>query len=445
MPPAGPSAAPGPARPDGGADGATPDAGEAAAERVRLANRVRDLHDAGDHAGVIRLLRAEIDAGRGRAWMYRTLALTLRLTGAPPEEIARAFLPQVEFDAGELAGLLHAARYLHRLGAADEALLLCRHAARIAPDRPEPYAVGLIVTRDPADPRDRLWAAAGVLRTAWAPREESLRKTADLLAADAVRALRAAGDPAEVAAAEAELAGARVVDLDVTVEWLGDADLDLAVTEPPGTVCSRREHRTAGGGIFLHDGFGPDADAAYERYVCPRGYAGTYLLELAVILGEPAGGRATVTLTRGRGLPHETTTTLPVDLARGTTPLLITLPRGRREVPADVRVATLPGPEPTVRRLTPADLTDSDENAVRATRERLADRGGRRFAAPPNGQVGFQPVIRVVPGGIALGSSAAVSADRRFVRLTLQPSVTEVTDVFNFSFQMAPGANPGGF
>jgi general secretion pathway protein D len=54
---------------------------------------------------------------------------------------------------------------------------------------------------------------------------------------------------------------------------------------------------------------------------------------------------------------------------------------------------------------------------------------------------GFQPVIQTFFEGIQLSVTAVVSADRRFVRLTVFPAFTNITDVFTFSFV---GGSTGG-
>ena len=61
-----------------------------------------------------------------------------------------------------------------------------------------------------------------------------------------------------------------------------------------------------------------------------------------------------------------------------------------------------------------------------------------------NFAVGFQPVIAQIPDGINLTVQAVISADRRFVRLTLLPLFQNVTDVFTFSFASAGGAGAAG-
>ncbi|WLD10944.1 hypothetical protein [Planctellipticum variicoloris] len=54
---------------------------------------------------------------------------------------------------------------------------------------------------------------------------------------------------------------------------------------------------------------------------------------------------------------------------------------------------------------------------------------------------GFQPIIQFVPDGVFLTVTPVVSADRRYVRLTVQPQFFSVTDVFTFSFA---GGGTGG-
>src|SRR5205814_4084194 len=48
--------------------------------------------------------------------------------------------------------------------------------------------------------------------------------------------------------------------------------------------------------------------------------------------------------------------------------------------------------------------------------------------------VGFQPQITVLPEGVMMFVLAVISADRRYVRLTVIPSFTAITDVQSFSF-----------
>src|SRR5436853_5284427 len=58
------------------------------------------------------------------------------------------------------------------------------------------------------------------------------------------------------------------------------------------------------------------------------------------------------------------------------------------------------------------------------------------------GSVGFTPQITVLPEGVSMTVQAVISADRRYVRLTVVPSFTAITDVQTFSF--ASGVGVGG-
>lgn len=59
------------------------------------------------------------------------------------------------------------------------------------------------------------------------------------------------------------------------------------------------------------------------------------------------------------------------------------------------------------------------------------------------GAVGYTPVVTTIPEGVRLTATAVVSADRRFVRLTLSPFFTSITDVFTYQVTGA-GAGGGG-
>ena len=79
-----------------------------------------------------------------------------------------------------------------------------------------------------------------------------------------------------------------------------------------------------------------------------------------------------------------------------------------------------------------------------------ADRHGHRHGAAPFvtsltptvgfGSVGFTPQITVLPEGVTMTVQAVISADRRYVRLTVIPSFTAITDVQTFSFVSGAGS-----
>ncbi len=48
------------------------------------------------------------------------------------------------------------------------------------------------------------------------------------------------------------------------------------------------------------------------------------------------------------------------------------------------------------------------------------------------GAIGFQPIIRQIPDGLNVGVAAVISADRRYVRLSVFPQFTSITEVSTF-------------
>ena len=123
---------------------------------------------------------------------------------------------------------------------------------------------------------------------------------------------------------------------------------------------------------------------------------------------------------------------MAVNLGPADTLVRVPLSRGRRVARAelmdnyevlprvDVDAPTTP---PAHRRGNPA----AARNAARRFRESREQSGGF-------GVVGFQPVIAQVSEGVATSATAAVSFDRRYVRVTTSPFISSITDVFTFSF-----------
>jgi hypothetical protein len=77
---------------------------------------------------------------------------------------------------------------------------------------------------------------------------------------------------------------------------------------------------------------------------------------------------------------------------------------------------------------------------AQAARERfVADRQAAGAAA-----VGYQPLITVLSEGVSSTAMAVVSGDRRYVRMTIIPTFSAITDVQSFSFFTGGNANTGG-
>jgi hypothetical protein len=397
---------------------------------------VARLHDAKRYDHVIAVIRSAIRTGQVQPWMYEVLALTLEIQGAPREEVERALLSQIDFAATDSASLMISAAYLTRFKADKPALRLYRQASELSPERPEPYLLGLKIARRLHDDDALAWAVRGVFASAWGDDHQRQQTDAANAVADRVRELRDAKQSAEADSLEAMLASARQVDLHVRLEWGGDGDLDLSVHEPPRTVCSFENPRTAAGGVLIHDGHGPKQDNCFDEYVCAAAFPGVYRIEIRHAWGDIVGKRAKVTVTLHRGTEYESVRVTTVPVTEEGTVLRVTVSSGRRDdllaLPDEPKPASNRAPR-LVKRLD----ADAQAAADRFRDSLFRQVGGVATGLNPAvgiGAVGYQPVVTVIPDGITLNAQAVVSPDRRYVRLTLNPSFTDVIDVLTFTF-----------
>ena len=300
-------------------DGAKPSA---------VAQRLLALHKAGQHEQVIAAIRAALIQGRSQPWMYDVLALSLKIAGRPKEEIERVLLSRVDFSAADVPSMLHSAACLTYFGAVPEALQLCRQASQLEPTHPEPYVRGLNLAKHLEDYEAIQWAVSGILTFAWTKDHAQLHRKAENAALDAQQAARKAGNEAAAASLERAVVEARKRDLVLRLTWSGNGDLDLVVEEPLGTVCSSANPWSRGGGVLLHDGYGPDQKNCYEEYVCAYGIPGDYRVRITHVSGSIVGSRAKLTIVRYRGTPLEEVKTVSVPLGKR---VKLTLHHGRRK------------------------------------------------------------------------------------------------------------------
>lgn len=398
---------------------------------------VFQLHEAREYDQVIAVIRTALRQGQSQPWMYGVLALSLEIEGAPQSQVERALMSQVDFAAGDPAQTMLSAAYLTRFGAKKPALRLYRQAADLAPQRPEPYIMGLDLARQLKDDEALAWAVKGIFATAWGEDFKQQHRRAENMIADRVRELRSAGKAAVAKQLEAVLAESKQVDLEVRLEWSGAGDLDLIVKEPMGTTCSFKNQRTPGGGVLAHDGHGPRQEECYDRYVCATGFPGVYRLTVKYAWGDIVGKRAKLIITQYGGTPRQSRREIILPVTDEGSVVRVALMGGRRE-----NLMKVPTEKPATKKTSLKTTKRPDAAEIRAAR-RFHDTvfqqvgAGRAVGLNPLvgvGAVGYQPVISVIPSGAMLGARAVVSPDRRYVRLSLSPSFTEVINVFNFQF-----------
>ena len=186
------------------------------------------------------------------------------------------------------------------------------------------------------------WMRPGASRPA--ARSEALAKT-----------LREDGRDADASALLQRLEAAEPRDLVLILTWTGDADLDLAVTEPLGATAPVATPRTVFGGAIVKNGYGKHPE---EVYVCPRAFDGDYVVRVETIYDDQknAAREATLTVVTHEGTDQEHKETHTISLAKPE-PVTVHLTGGRRKkvlpfhamptAPVLATPGTRPAPAPT--------------------------------------------------------------------------------------------------
>ena len=169
----------------------------------------------------------------------------------PKDEIERAVMSAVDF-AQNPADLMYIGVYLTQLGLDERALQIFRQVA--ADGRPAARAVHATACRRPSGSNDlegMQWASLGILSQAWPKEQAEVWKAGLSRPRTCSRSSAAEKRPKEADAFEAALDEAVRRDCVVVVTWTGEADIDMMVEEPSGSVCSLRNPRTTAGGVLL--------------------------------------------------------------------------------------------------------------------------------------------------------------------------------------------------
>ena len=381
---------------------------------------VFDLVEHRKHEDVITCLEQAIRSGQIQPWMHQVLALAMQAAGRPETQIERVLMSSQDLTSNDPAAMMHLAAYLVRFHRLERAIELYRQAAALNPSRPEPYVLALELAARSKNYPAVAWSAPEVLSYSWSKGREKLNRLAEQAAAEAEEAFTQAGDLARAAELHAAMQRARQLDLVVRLEWSGQGDLELQVGEPGGAICSLLQPMTASGGIFVHDGFGPNQDNCYEEYLCPQAISGEYRIVVKHLSGSIVGKRARLTIIRDRGTRHEEILTETVMLGPKDQTVRISVSHGRR-VKANAEPKNF---DPK------AGMIPQGHAAIVA---QLANNGGAAQVAVGPGAVGYTPVVSWINEGIRMGAMATVSGDRRYVRINASPIFSTITDVFTFT------------
>jgi hypothetical protein len=346
---------------------------------------------------------------------------------------------------------MYIAQYLSRLGLDRRAMLLYQQVAKVEPLRSEAYALGLRAAERSEDLAGLRWATAGILSQAWPTELAEIELTASRIAKATLEQLASEGREAERDAYLKQLQEAVVRDCLVRVSWTGEADVDVSVEEPAGTICSAGEPRTTSGGVKLGDAFaaeGKSNDAAgaesSEAYVCPQGFAGTYRVRIHRVWGEVTAGKVTVDVYRHLRTGEVQHERRQLELSDKDAMVVFELDKGRRAEP--LAAAQLAGAVKRQEMLSRSVLAQqlASGSDPRALPVRPGDAARQAAFFGRAGAVGFQPIITVLPQGVMMGVSGVVSADRRYVRIAVVPIISTIGDVQTFTFAGEAQEQGGG-
>src|SRR5207237_9349621 len=210
----------------------------------------------------------------------------------------------------------------------------CRQAALLEPNAPHAYSEALAYAKLGQDKDAMAWAAGNLLGHDWTERNDDLHANGQAELNDLARKLASGAASSDADGLRNVLKREKQRDLKIRLTWEGDADLDLKVKEPNGSVCSCLNRQTVGGGTLIGDQVG-NARTLSESYVAARAFSGGYQVTVERIWGQPVGGKAKVEITLHAGTTREILREQTVDLKSGNS-FTVNLADGRRTTLADV-------------------------------------------------------------------------------------------------------------
>lgn len=402
-------------------------------------------------------------------WMYDALSTAMQACNYPATSIRRVLLSSIDYGGDETAAM-KIAEYLAGAGMKKDALMVLRDVHRANPIMREPLELALNLGLELEDQDAIRWASTGVLGQAWTDEQLPLIEKALLAAKAHYIRLNETKEPMKAYAFEQELKSARVRDLVVRVVWTGNADVDIAVEEPTGTICEMASPRTSSGGLLLADSSslsGAAKDGFSETYVCTKGYAGAYKIVIKKIWGDVAGGKVTVNMISDYGTPDQKLVqqTLSLDNTNNAAAIIAHVKNGHRTEPiVEAHLAKVRDAKALVGGSVLAqgagnpsnDAAGGDFGTGDYYQQLLSSYMSSRFNngsnGRPNGQlplmgrgvVGYRPVIVPLPSGAQLFATAVISGDRRYVRITPSPNFFDIVAVDTFNIATGATGNGGG-
>jgi len=382
--------------------------------------------------------------------MYQALSLSMEACEYPAADIKRLMLSGLDFD-GSPNEAVRIAKHFIRKGMKKEALNLLHDVSKVEPYRYDIFALALPLASELKDTDSLKWVCLGVLSKAWPKAQAQLFDEANVAARATAIRLAQSGRIVESKAFEEAMKSAMLRDIVVRINWTGDADLDIRVREPAGTICSLKNPQSIGGGVLLGDTSSASEPAKLggfsEYYVCSQGFAGQYDILVRRVWGEVTGGKATVEIYTDYGTEDQRLIVKQLDLSEKDSLIQVAVKNGHRKEPiASVQIAQAQKQRLETSRAVLGQFggssgsSSSNFESLQQFRQLIAN--NNRFGFPRGGAVGYRPVITTIPSGTFWNTAGVVSADRRYVRMSGWPQFSDIGQVTTFNF--VDGSTGGG-
>lgn len=430
---------------------------------------VRHMVSQQRHEEIVALINAAILNDQADAsWMFQALGISMQITGRPTSETERAIMSAVDL-SDSFEDSMFAAIYMSKSGMVDRSLRVLKDLAKANPSLVQPLEVGSSIAENNNHLEGMRWTSVGVLSQEWPDKPELIKRAR--FAAAAVKAeLEKAGDSEQVAEFEKELADAKHRDCFVEVSWTGDADIDVLVEEPGGTICSRLNPRTTAGGVYFGDTYSTGKAASgsmKEQYVLPKGFSGDYRLIIRRMVGEVTSGKVNVAIHNHYQSDYEASLERAVKLDPQGAIVLFKLSGGRRTDDLDQHtletlvqkklaakqsavaqhMASFVTRQPAILAQTGVGIAGDDFFGGGGVGGGTGGGVGQNNRFNP-GVVGYSPQIEQIPSGTFLNVNHATTADRLYVLISATPNFLTITEVTTFNILgnagNAQGAGQGG-
>lgn len=290
-----------------------------------LATAFLILHERRQYESCIQGIEAAIRNDLAQPWMYDVLAAVMSVAGRPQKDIDRVLLSRIDFADGNEAQMFVTASVLSQFGAYEQAMNLCREAAKRNPWQPTTWSMAKSIADRSKDQNSIIWSRLGVLRYVWGLNHEIDHREARAVLQEIVEGIE---DSQQRQQLEQQIRVASLRDLRIRIEWVGDADLDLMVTEPNGQTCSFKNGLTTNGGMLIQQSDG-GRRRQVEEYVCVEALAGEYAVRIRNLFGRLITGRVRVTVIRHEGSPDEQKQAAFYEVGRDGLEIVVPLKNGR--------------------------------------------------------------------------------------------------------------------